>query len=214
MLASKLSDSQTPGLSTTNVIYKENVLKGCLVPDFQPGYQYEINIHIGMTSVKITATVTPWKNATDPAVQVDLPDNQDGPVATDPAGNADGYTAVSNYGTYTKDDVLNGPTAYFYKKGNDYVLCNGDNVEDWCSGADDASPVNVQIYTKDAQQQGGSQEPVANPDPDNGYAIWTGNADEFDEYRSIMKKWNGQGWYEVDESEAYDPEAVYEIMLI
>ena len=158
MLASKLSDSQTPGLSTTNVIYKENVLKGCLVPDFQPGYQYEINIHIGMTSVKITATVTPWINATDPAVQVDLPDNQDGPVATDPAGNDDDYTAVPNYDTYTKGDVLNSNTPYYYKKGNEYKLCNGDNVEDWCSGADDNSPVNVQIYKKNEPQQGG-QEP-------------------------------------------------------
>ena len=39
------------------------------------GYQYEINIHLGMTSVKISATVKPWEK--QDAVDVNLPSNQE-----------------------------------------------------------------------------------------------------------------------------------------
>ena len=121
LLADQLSDKITPGLSTKNTIYKEDVLKDCIVKDFQAGYQYEINIHIGMTSVKITASVEPWKNATDPAVQVDLPDNQNGPVAGGTSGT----------GTNTTDMYIPAPTqpasydAACASTTEDYFIFNG-----------------------------------------------------------------------------------------
>lgn len=71
-LAAKLSDDETHGLSIPNVITKRDIFDGL---DIKAGYMYEVNIHIGMTSVKIDATVQPWidNNKTD----VELPDNQE-----------------------------------------------------------------------------------------------------------------------------------------
>lgn len=75
-LASKLSDDETHGLSIPNVITKRDIFDGL---DIKAGYMYEVNIHIGMTSVKIDATVQPWidNNKTD----VELPDNQEPYIA-------------------------------------------------------------------------------------------------------------------------------------
>lgn len=70
-LAGKLSDNETHGISIENIITKENIFGGM---DFMAGYQYEINIHLGMTSVKVEATVTDWKD--NGKTNVDLPDNQ------------------------------------------------------------------------------------------------------------------------------------------
>ena len=70
-LAGKLSDGETHGISIENIITKENIFGGM---DFRAGYVYEINIHLGMTSVKIDATVTEWKDTGK--TNVDLPDNQ------------------------------------------------------------------------------------------------------------------------------------------
>lgn len=70
-LAGKLSDGETHGISIENVISKSDIFKGI---DFKAGYTYDIQIHLGMTSVKITATVTNWENAV--VYKVDLPANQ------------------------------------------------------------------------------------------------------------------------------------------
>lgn len=70
-LAGKLSDGETHGTSIENIISKNDIFGGM---DFRAGYQYEINIHLGMTSVKVEATVTEWKN--NGQHNVDLPDNQ------------------------------------------------------------------------------------------------------------------------------------------
>ena len=70
-LAGKLSDNETHGISIENIISKENIFAGI---DFKAGYQYEVNIHLGMTSVKVEATVTEWKD--NGKTNVDLPDNQ------------------------------------------------------------------------------------------------------------------------------------------
>lgn len=70
-LAGKLSDNETHGISIENIISKNDIFGGM---DFRAGYQYEIKIHLGMTSVKIDATVTDWEpNGT---TDVDLPYNQ------------------------------------------------------------------------------------------------------------------------------------------
>jgi hypothetical protein len=71
-LAGKLSDGETHGISIENIISKENIFGGL---DFKAGYQYEVNIHIGMTSVKIEATVTDWIDTGK--TDVELPDNQE-----------------------------------------------------------------------------------------------------------------------------------------
>lgn len=70
-LAGKLSDNATHGSTIENVISKFNIFNGI---DFMPGYTYNIKIHIGMTSVKVDATVLPW--TADNNAVVDLPDNQ------------------------------------------------------------------------------------------------------------------------------------------
>ena len=71
-LPGKLADDETHGISIPNVITKENIFKDL---DIKAGYQYEINIHLGMTSVKISATVKPWEK--QDAVDVNLPSNQE-----------------------------------------------------------------------------------------------------------------------------------------
>jgi hypothetical protein len=71
-LAGKLSDNETHGISIENVISKLDIFGGL---DFKAGYQYEINIHLGMTSVKVEATVTDWKD--NGKTDVELPDNQE-----------------------------------------------------------------------------------------------------------------------------------------
>ena len=71
-LAGKLSDGETHGISIENIISKNDIFGGL---DFKAGYQYEINIHLGMTSVKVEATVTDWINTDQ--TDVELPDNQE-----------------------------------------------------------------------------------------------------------------------------------------
>jgi hypothetical protein len=71
-LAGKLSDGETHGISIENVISKLDIFQGV---DFKPGFVYVIKIHLGMTSVKIDATVTDWDDST-PAAQPELPANQ------------------------------------------------------------------------------------------------------------------------------------------
>jgi hypothetical protein len=70
-LAGKISDGETHGISIENVISKSDIFSGI---DFKAGYTYDIQIHLGMTSVKIAATVTDWEDAV--VYKVDLPANQ------------------------------------------------------------------------------------------------------------------------------------------
>lgn len=92
-LAGKLSDNETYGSSIENVISKEAIFgEG---EDFEAGKQYEIHIHLGMTSVKIDATVTAWDDSTDPA-DVDLPDNQDESANGNKIGTKYNYTSWSD----------------------------------------------------------------------------------------------------------------------
>ena len=70
-LAGKLSDNATHGISIENVITQENIFGAGV--DFKPGYSYTIAIHIGMTSVKVDATVVPWQNVT--GINPAMPEN-------------------------------------------------------------------------------------------------------------------------------------------
>ena len=85
-LAGKLSGSTDFGSDIENVIEKTDIFGGL---DFKAGYQYQINIHLGMTSVKIDAQVEPWLDGSDPT-NVNLPDNQ---PEGDDSGSADGISA-------------------------------------------------------------------------------------------------------------------------
>jgi len=94
-LAGLLSDGATHGLSTENIISKNNIFKGV---DFEAGKQYLLKIHLGMTSVKIEATVTDWVENGE--THVDLPDNQQPAAVT--ALNYK-YTDYTTKGTFTTD---------------------------------------------------------------------------------------------------------------
>ena len=93
-LAGLLSDGVTHGLSIENVITKEDIFKGI---DFEAGKQYVINIHIGMTSVKVEATVTPWVENGETIVN--LPDNQVPYVVSDTK------TYTYNFTSYASDQT-------------------------------------------------------------------------------------------------------------
>lgn len=92
-LAGKLSDLETRGSSIENIISKKAIFGEDV--DFEAGKQYEIRIHLGMTSVKIDATVTDWVDDGN-SVDVDLPDNQDVLSET-----SDGAYSVGDQFVYT-----------------------------------------------------------------------------------------------------------------
>ena len=71
-LAGKISDGETHGISIENVISKAKIFGDGV--DFKAGNVYDIKIHLGMTSVKVSATVTDW--ASGQTFQVELPANQ------------------------------------------------------------------------------------------------------------------------------------------
>ena len=73
-LAEKLSDNLLKGSSIENNIYKEAIFGDQV--DFEPGKVYDIKIHLGMTSVKIDATVSAWEDGANAVVN--LPSNPDG----------------------------------------------------------------------------------------------------------------------------------------
>ena len=77
-LAGLFSDNLTKGSSIENIITKEAIFGKDI--DFEPGYQYDIHLHLGMTSVKVEATVTPWIDNGETIVN--LPNNQDPNQAT------------------------------------------------------------------------------------------------------------------------------------
>ena len=72
-LAEILSDGVTHGSSIENVINKYAIFGNGI--DFEPGKSYQINILVGMTSVKIEASVTDWP-ADDIQAVPELPANQ------------------------------------------------------------------------------------------------------------------------------------------
>ena len=92
-LAVKLSDLETRGSSIENIISKKAIFGEGV--DFEAGKQYEIKIHLGMTSVKIDAIVEEWVDGGN-SVDVDLPDNQDVLSKT-----SDGKYSVGDQFVYT-----------------------------------------------------------------------------------------------------------------
>lgn len=114
-LVGKLSDNETHGISIENVISKEKIFGDAV--DFEPGKVYEIKIHLGMTSAKVDATVTPWED--NGSTNVNLPDNQGGNNGSGTGGNGGNnmtaneminsafsyqYTPAWTYGAYSVND--------------------------------------------------------------------------------------------------------------
>jgi len=75
-LAGKLSDNLTPGKSIENKIFKTSTEIFGAVTNMEAGKYYVLKLHIGMTSVKVSATVTDWNDENGLA---NLPDNQVNP---------------------------------------------------------------------------------------------------------------------------------------
>lgn len=99
-LADVFSDNLTKGSSIENIITKEAIFgKGI---DFEPGYQYDIHLHLGMTSVKVEATVTPWIDNGETIVN--LPNNQDPNQATAEVALPDVGTKYGYVSYFDKDD--------------------------------------------------------------------------------------------------------------
>ena len=76
-LAGLLSDGVTAGSVVPNTIRKssKDIFGGTAATQMKPGMGYNVNIILGMTSVKFEASVSDWNTTTAPA-DVDLPDNQ------------------------------------------------------------------------------------------------------------------------------------------
>ena len=130
-LAGKLSDLETRGSSIENIIYKKAIFGEGI--DFEAGKQYEINIHLGMTSVKIDAVVTDWVDAGN-TVDVDLPDNQD--VLTE---TSDGDYKVGDQFVYTSYADEDAQTEW----GNGFATVTGFTFVNLATGA---SQEVVEIY--------------------------------------------------------------------
>ena len=71
-LATFISDGMTHGSTIENRIYKTDVFGGKII---EAGKKYVVNIHLGMTSVKIDADVVPWVEDPSQVVDVELPKN-------------------------------------------------------------------------------------------------------------------------------------------
>ena len=105
-LAALLSDNNTHGISIENVISKTDILGGS--KSFEAGKVYTIKIHLGMTSVKIEASVQDWaEDVNEP--DVNLPDNQ------------------IPYWTMAGSDMT-----FSYDPSADFVLLTSDKVANIC----------------------------------------------------------------------------------
>ena len=110
MLAATISDGLNHGVSVPNVIRKNNIFGEGV--DFKAGYQYVINLHLGMTSLKVDADVQPWIAVDD--VDVYVPDNQNSSSDEDnlpPAGTTIALTTMTTppYSvTFTTDGTFKG----------------------------------------------------------------------------------------------------------
>jgi hypothetical protein len=70
-LATFISDGMTHGSTIENRIFKTDVFGGVKI---EAGKKYVVNLHLGMTSVKIDADVVPWDD-TPGQIDVELPKN-------------------------------------------------------------------------------------------------------------------------------------------
>lgn len=82
-LAQTLSDGVTPGSSIENAVSKSITIDGGDLT-LLPGKRYTINLHLGMTSVKVGAFVSDWEDGS--SADYNLPDNvtSDATVVIDP----------------------------------------------------------------------------------------------------------------------------------
>ena len=152
-LSTTLSGTKDFGSQIENQIYKENVLGENV--DFEAGKQYQIHIHLGMTSVKIEAVVEPWTDVT-PASDVDLPDNQ-------PEGDDSGSAAEEASNT---NDIAVGTVFHFSSQWDQdasakITAINGDivTVSVKGSGADGTYFVNLADFGANVEDGATADDP-------------------------------------------------------
>ena len=134
-LAGLLSDNNTHGISIENVISKTDILGDS--KSFEAGKVYTIKIHLGMTSVKIEASVQDWaEDVNEP--DVNLPSNQnvywtitelgdDIQFASDPLDGGIDATFDNIYSQSTWDaSYANGALKIYYEYND-----NVNNFEDY-----------------------------------------------------------------------------------
>lgn len=141
-LAGLLSDGVTHGSNIENVISKEAIFGQGV--DFKPGYQYWIKIHIGMTSVKIEATVEPWID--NGQTTVNLPDNQNPdiniPGSVIPEAGKYKFTSTFEGGTATGEaEIANDPKII---GGYVEITVNNNSVDGW-AGKKFFIPANAKV---------------------------------------------------------------------
>ena len=103
-VAGLLADRVTHGKSITNDLTQQHIFGAGV--DFEPGKQYVIRIHLGMTSVKIDAEVTDW-TVTDP-IETEIPS------FADAVQNALDYTYVDRAYSGTWNITSNSPLTVTY----------------------------------------------------------------------------------------------------
>jgi len=141
-LAGLLADGVTHGSNIENVISKEAIFGQGV--DFEPGYQYWIKIHIGMTSVKIEATVEPWID--NGQTTVNLPDNQNPdiniPGSVIPEAGKYNFTSTFEGGTATGvAEIANDPKII---GGYVEITVNTNSVDGW-AGKKFFIPANAKV---------------------------------------------------------------------
>ena len=117
-LAMTLQDDLSKGISIQNRISKEAIFGQGV--DFEPGKQYDIKIHLGMTSVKVEATVTPWIN--NGQTTVNLPNNQE------PNDTAEAKQTARSF-TFTSWSAATGGTQYGSGSGKTIIKNNREVVK-------------------------------------------------------------------------------------
>ncbi|MBR1557799.1 MAG: hypothetical protein IJ647_08585 [Prevotella sp.] len=142
-LGTTLADGKTPGSSIENRISKK--INFGSSTSIEAGKSYQINLHLGMNSVKFDAAVMGWDEMASP--DIDLPAN-----LAQFAGGAAGTTANA--------DILGSDLTYVFAVtglvgGEAVTVTNGAKLtngaaysqSDWATGADQANASGV-VYVK------------------------------------------------------------------
>ncbi len=153
-LPGKLSGSTDFGSDIENIIEKTDIFNGL---DFKAGYQYQINIHLGMTSVKIDAQVEPWDKGSDPT-NVNLPDNQ----PADDSGSADEPDPASNTNAIEVGTVFHFSSQWDADASAKITAINPDGIVTVSvkgSGADGTYFVNLADFGNNVQDGATADDP-------------------------------------------------------
>lgn len=116
-LSTYLSDGVTHGSTIENRIYKEDIFEGNSI---EAGKAYQVNLHLGMTSVKFDANVVDWEDLG--TKEVNLPHNTPSASATATTGGGATESLTIPAGTYTGAFAVDGLTP---TTGGEITLAGG-----------------------------------------------------------------------------------------